>query len=286
MNNIINSRIISALLLAILLLLISACNKEEEDQSGNTSGLVLPPVASMGIEFEEMPKSQSGLTANTGTDSSTLIKTSSYFNFAAFQVGGWSTLLRIGMAIPVATFVESFRHRPVRQPDGSWVWSYSLTIGGLLHTAQLYGRLEGEQVFWDMYISKQGEYTRFNWFSGVSEIGAGSGYWVINKNPVEPVPLLRIDWNWDRASNTGDVLYTNIEPAGAENGGYIHYGNNQPDPYQAFFDVYNRGQDNLIEIEVNVHTHEGRVRNLQHFGNEDWHYWDSNLQDTVAPDTP
>ena len=279
-------KMIKTLLIVLAVALISACNEQEEDQTGDASGFVLPPAASMTMEFEAMPKSQNGLSAEIATDSSELLKSSSYFNFAAFQVGGWSTLLRIHMTIPVAAFVESFRHRPVRQPDGSWVWSYSLTIGGLLHTAQLYGRIEDEQVFWDMYISKEGEYTRFNWFSGVSEIGAGSGYWVMNKNPQEPVALLRIDWNWHRASNTGDVLYTNIEPGGAENGGYIHYGNNQPEPYQAFFDVYNRGQDNLIEVELNTHTHEGRVRNLQHFGNEDWHYWDSNLQDTVAPNAP
>ena len=58
------------------------------------------------------------------------------------------------------------------------------------------------------------------------------------------------------------------------------------EPYQAFYDIYNKGQDNLIEIEMNTNTQEGRVRNLQHFGNEDWHYWDSHLRDTVPPTMP
>lgn len=284
MNNKTIILIARSLLVLTLLVIISACNDAEEDSSVDPTGLALPPAASMSIDFNATPQAQStspteiGVVSTTATTSS-----SSYFNFAAFNVAGWTTLIRIGMAIPVAAFLESFHHHPVRQPDGSWIWSYSVTVAGTLHTAQLHGKIENQQVLWDMYISKEGAYTRFNWFSGVSELGGGSGYWVMNRDPLQPVPLLRIDWNWDRNSGTGDVRYTNIEPEGAENGGYIHYGNNAPDPYQAFYDIYNRGQDNLIEIEMNVYTHEGRVRNLQHFGNVDWHYWDSNLLDTTPP---
>ncbi|WP_455218703.1 hypothetical protein [Kaarinaea lacus] len=275
--------ITKTLLILTLLSIVSACNEAEEESTTDPSGLTLPPVASMSIDFNATPQTQSFSNTEIGVVSTTATTSSSYFNFAAFNVGGWTTLIKIGMAIPVAAFLESFNHRPVRQPDGSWIWSYSVTVADILHTAQLHGKIENEQVLWDMYISKEGAYTRFNWFSGVSELGGGSGYWVMNKNPLEPVPLLRIDWNWDRVTDTGDVRYTNIEPEGAENGGYIHYGNNAPDPYQAFYDIYNKGQDNLIEIEMNVYTYEGRVKNLQHFGNEDWHYWDSNLQDTTPP---
>jgi len=274
---------VNIMLVVIWLAMTSAC-KQPEESSNNTSGApALPPVASMSIDFSAVTEPSTASIAGAVVEPSATTQSSSYFAFAAFNVAGWSTLIKIGLAIPVAAFVESFHHIPIKQPDGSWVRTYSVTVGGLLYTAQLYGRIENEQVYWDMYISKEGEYTKFNWFSGVSEIGAGSGYWEMNKNPGDPVPLLRIDWTWDRETDIGDVRYTNIEPDGPENGGYIYYGNNEPAPYQAFYDIYNKGQNNLIEIEMSTITHEGRVRNLQHFGNEDWHYWDSNLQDTVPP---
>ena len=286
MKNYYLSKIAHTLLVVLLLTLVSACKDSEEEASSSSGAPVLPPVASMSIDFDAVTEPQNVSIAGAVVAPSATTQSSSYFAFAAFNVAGWSTLIKIGMAIPVAAFVESFRHLPVKQPDGSWVRTYSVTVGGLLYTAQLYSKIENEQVHWDMYISKEGEYTKFNWFSGVSELGASSGYWEMNKNPADPIPLLRIDWTWDRASDIGDVLYTNIEPDGPENGGYIHYGNNEPEPYQAFYDIYNKGQDNLIEIEMNTDTHEGRVRNLQHFGNEDWHYWDSHLQDTVPPEIP
>ena len=277
-------KMINIVAVLVWIFTVTAC-KESGDEPSTSGSPVLPPTASMVMDFDTMAdtSTSSASIAGVTVESQAVIQSASYFSFAAFNVAGWSTLIKIGLAIPVAAFVESFRHLPVKQPDGSWVRTYAVTVGGVLYTAQLYSKVENEQVHWDMYISKEGEYTKFNWFSGVSELNAESGYWIMQKNPAEPVSLLRIDWTWDRESDTGDVLYTNVEPAGAENGGYIHYGNNQAEPYQAFYDIYVKSQDNLIEIEMNTDTHEGRVRNLQHFGNEGWHYWDSHLQDTVPP---
>lgn len=265
------------------LMAATACNTSDDSSSTSNDAPTLPPAASMVADFNVMAESSTVSATGVVAESPVTIQSVSYFSFAAFNVAGWNTVIKIGMAIPVAAFLESFRHVPVKQPDGSWVWSYGVTIGGLLYTAQLYGKVDGEQVHWDMYISKEGAYTKFNWFSGVSELGGASGYWILKKDPDQPVDLLRIDWNWDAQSDSGDIRYTNIEPDGPENGGYIFYGNNAPEPYQAFYDIYYKSQENLIEIEMNTDTNEGRVRNLQHFGNEDWHYWDSNFQDTVAP---
>ena len=269
--------------LAIWLMMLTACNTAQNTQTDSSGAPSLPPTASMAADFTAMTDSTAQSALGVATVPSVTIQSVSYFSYAAFNVAGWNTVIRIGMAIPVAAFLESFHHIPVKQPDGSWVRSYSVTVGGLLYSAQLYAKVVDTEVHWDMYISKEGDYSKFNWFSGVSELGGTTGYWILQKDPDQPVPLLRIDWNWDAATDTGDIRYTNVEPGGAENGGYIYYGNNAPGPYQAFYDIYNKGQDDLIEIEMNTDTHEGRVRNLLHFGNEDWHYWDSNLQDTVPP---
>ena len=56
-------KMIKTLLIVLAVALISACNEQEEDQTGDASGLVLPPAASMTMEFEAMPKSQNGLSA-------------------------------------------------------------------------------------------------------------------------------------------------------------------------------------------------------------------------------
>jgi len=46
----------------------------------------------------------------------------------------------MGLVIPVAAFLESSDHEPVRQTDGTWVWSYNFNANTVLHLAQLHGK--------------------------------------------------------------------------------------------------------------------------------------------------
>ena len=44
----------------------------------------------------------------------------SNWSYAALNVGFWNIVGVVGLAVPVASFVESFKHSPVQQPDNSW----------------------------------------------------------------------------------------------------------------------------------------------------------------------
>ncbi len=270
--------------LSIMLSVLTGCGPQEDDSASADGAPQVPPQGSLVMETEGITGPTTAAASSAGFSSSepTLLSTSNH-NYAAFNVLAWSAIIRVGLAVPVTAFLHSFRHRPIRQPDGSWVWSYAVTVLGQLYSAQLQGQIVNDEVHWDMYITKEGEYSRFNWFSGVSKRDNSDGYWILNKNPLEPVNLLRIDWHRDFSTNTADIKYTNIEPGGAENGGYIFYGTTTDQTYNAFYDIYNIGADSLIEIEWHRTNKDGRVRNLQHFGNEDWHYWDENFQDVDAP---
>lgn len=130
-----------------------------------------------------------------------------------------------------------------------------------------------------MYISKLDEYTDFKWYTGRSALDNTSGTWTIFKEPNDPVPLLDIEWHRDYQNDTGDITYTNVEPNGAENGGYITYGTTTDVDYNAFYNLYNKGEDNLVDIEWNRTTIAGRVANEKCYGNTNWQYWDENQED-------
>lgn len=271
-------------------LVVGGCLNEQTDSSSanDQDGPAIPASDTFVMETDAItaPVTAAATTGGFSTADITLLSTSNH-NFAAFNVGVWNAVIVVGLAVPVAAFLESFNHRPVRLLDGRWLRSYIVNVGGVMHTAQLYASLEGDEVHWEMVISKARYYKNFTWFTGVSRLDGTSGYWILNKNPQEPVNLLRIDWHKDFSSHTGEIKYTNIEPDSVENGGYINYGATSLDTSgvsnDAFYDIYNKGQDDLIEIEWNRSSRAGRVRNLRHFGNEDWHYWDSAFQDTDPP---
>ncbi|MBN1424086.1 hypothetical protein JXA88_05970, partial [Candidatus Fermentibacteria bacterium] len=96
-------------------------------------------------------------------------------------------------------------------------------------------------------------------------------------------PLIEITWHRDVQNGTSDIRYTNVEVGNPENGGYIFWGITTGEPYAAFYDVYNKGADNHTDAEWDPVNLDGRVRDPNHFGDNLWHCWDSDLNDIVCP---
>jgi|WetSurMetagenome_2_1015567.scaffolds.fasta_scaffold124946_2 hypothetical protein len=207
----------------------------------------------------------------------------SNWTFAALNVGFWNLVGVVGLAIPMASFVASINQTPVKQPDNSWVWTDSITVQGITYTAELHGKYISSGVRWDMYISKQNDFTDFLWYYGETNNNNTSGFWVLKEKPSKSVDLLRIDWHRNSADETGDIKYTNIQAGGADNGGYISFVVNKQAPYDRSYTIFNKSKNETTDIEWSVSTKAGRVKDSQHFGDSNWHYWDSSLKNTTSP---
>ena len=151
------------------------------------------------------------------------------------------------------------------------------------YTAKLQAKINDGNINWEMYLSKTNDYQDFNWYSGVSKLDGTEGNWTLRKSPDNAVDLLSIQWHRNLTTGTADIKYTNIEAGAAEDGGYITYGKTTDPTYDAYYDIYNKGQDNLVEIEWNIAKKNGRIKNAIAFSDTEWHYWDENLDDTIAP---
>ncbi len=280
-------KILTFLLISLVTLMGTfACQKNDTTQPEKGKPPEIPPVSTFLMDFNAFPDTAATLLKSEGTP---FVQTLTHHNWgwAALNVGVWNTLLTITFAVPVAAFAESFNHEPVQQDDGSWVWSYSFRPpGGVLHTAELHATLVSDGVQWEMYISKQNAYSNFLWYSGLSEFTGQHGTWTLFHEPNDPTPFLGIEWNRNISEGTADIKYTNIIPNHPENGGYIFYGIVNQAPNDAFYDIYNKGQDNHTNIEWDRTTKAGRVKDPLHFGDADWHCWDTldnELQDIQCP---
>jgi hypothetical protein len=277
----IKGRIASLILLVVIALQIGACS---ENETALTQGdkPVLPPQSSMAIDFNEFPDTNSPSPIFKFEPTDTILRGN--WGWAAIHVGVWSTIIKIGLAIPVAAFAESFNHQPVQQPDGSWLWSYTVNISGIDHTAKLFGKNVTNGIEWRMLLTKAGFYTDFEWFTGFSNTPATEGTWTLNHNPNDPFPFIFIEWSRNVEENTGEVKYTNIVPNAPENGSYIHYGKTNDVTYNRFFNIFGQEENRLINVEWNYEGHFGRVKDPMHFGDENWYCWDENLIDTICPE--
>jgi hypothetical protein len=256
------------LVLAIVVLTVGGC--------GDVSGApTIPPEETFVISFEDFEETDGLTTLAAGNQSN--------WNYAAGVVGIWSIIIRVGLAVPVAAFRASFHNIPLRQDDGSWLWSYSVNIGGSIYTAELRAQFITEGVHWEMKISKEGEYEDFLWYYGECDLPATEGFWILKKSPAEPTDLVQIDWSRNISAGTHAVRYTNIVPGGLEEGGYIDTQYTKGVPYGHIWDMYNKGEDNHTHIEWSSTTGEGRVKDFNYFGDNEWHCWDSDRMNITCP---
>ncbi len=257
-----------SVVVVILALTITGC--------GGAGAPTIPPLQTFLIPFENFENSGTGgLVALAGNQSN--------WNFAAWTVGVWSIIIRVGLAVPVAAFRASFHNIPLQLNDGSWLWSYSVNIVGSIYTAELHASFIPEGVRWTMNISKEGEYEDFTWYYGECDLPATQGFWILKQSPTNATNLLRIDWSRNISAGTHAIRYTNIVPGGPENGGYIDTQYTKGTPYDHIWDLYNKGNDNHTYIEWSSITKEGRVKDFKHFGDNDWHCWDGNRTNVECP---
>jgi hypothetical protein len=273
-------RWVSALILLVLAFsMFAGCGDDDGTTCCESKPPEIPPLSTFLMDFSDFPSTSEAWASLAGVEGVEGATTKHNWTQAAARIFIWNTLITVGLAVPLASFIEAFDHEPVRQTDETWVWSYNFYVSGILHLAQLHGKVEEDAVTWKMYISKQGAYSEFLWYEGESNLTGTQGTWTLNSNPDDPYPLVGILWHRNPDAGTADIKYTNIVPDGPENGGYIFYGITTEVPYDAFYDIYNRGVNNYTDIEWDRTSKAGRISDLAHYGDTDWHCWDGNLDD-------
>lgn len=270
MKNLIKAPFIPVFFAWMLLFPLLGCEKEEQNEAPQ-----LPPESSFVIDFSDFENQ---------TKSLLLDDTYQNFTLAVVHVAVWNTVIILHAAVPIAAYREAFNHKPVEQPDGSWLWSYTVQVGFATYTANLYGRTEGIYIQWEMYINKSGPgaFDDFLWYTGESHMAGTNGTWTLYKSPNEAIPFVRIDWH-NNLDGTFDIAYINIVPDGPENGGFISHGVTKDLPYNAFYEIFNKGQNNLVEINWNRFYMTGQIKDPNFFGDDEFHCWDEAGIDITCP---
>jgi len=264
-------------LLAFLLVtgvIQQGCKKDHGDPP------TIPPQSSFIMNFSDLDSSKAPSKYFMKVDSAGQY---SNFLFAAGNVVVWNVILTVGLAIPVASFVHSFSYQGTwNNQDNAWEWKYNFQVYAT-YSAKLKAKVSGNTVHWEMYISLQNGFQNFLWYEGDSQLDNSQGTWTLFDNPNSNQPLLGILWHKNVSNNTSDITYTNIVPGSPENGGYIAYGITTDTTYNAYYNIFNKGKNNLTSIRWNIPHKNGSVKDSLHFGNSQWNCWDENYLNTTCP---
>jgi len=158
-------------------------------------------------------------------------------------------------------FAGAFATTPSAQPDGSWLWSYSMLDGWLKYDLALTGRVNNGQTEWTMYVTTTGR-TRnassFLWMTGTTAANGLSGSWQIYDMdaPSASTTLLRIDWTRD-ASGGITSFWLNNRVGHPGYGDYLTYSLSQN---EATLEYSKSGGSYSSDLRWNLTTTAGSVR--------------------------
>jgi len=220
MYKITQNKLITFLMLGFLLASFIGCDvTDDEDSSGGAP--LLPPDDSMTIDLSTFGADKLGapIPPIPGTR----------LNFAAAAATALviNTIVVAKLTIPVAIFMAAKSTTPVKQDDGSWLWSYSRNIGLETFTANLTGKREGNEVIWSMKVSNTTSLRpldNFEWYTGGNSRDNGSGSWqFFNRDtPDQANPTYAIEWKVE-GEGKRERTFTNQEAGSQHFGNVVRY---------------------------------------------------------------
>jgi hypothetical protein len=277
-------KIVSGFLaITLVYLMLVSCESKKDPPA-------LPPYESMAIDFSKFDINQ-GKAATDGQKSTEVIGIN--YTYAAINVGVFSALLTVTLAVPVACFYNSFSQEPVFLSDATWQWSTEYTAFGGTYHARLTGQVRSNDVKWEMYISRDGigAFDEFMWYEGTSLSDGSGGQWILKHSQQFQEPMLQIDWE-RTGSEVGMVKYTNIRELdndrspNVQDGAFIEAGLTDGDlnAYYSIhvYDTWTLNDFADVNIEWNTTTYNGRVKSPLFYSNVDWHCWDGTGADVVC----
>lgn len=273
-----------AFLLALFLgiTLLTSCEKEPVVPGGEEMPPQLPPQESFIMPFTGFEDADtSGLSGKSSPYEKGGPTTYTNWFVAASNVVVWNTVLGVTTGIPVASFREAFNHQANYVGNGIFVWAYDFKVAGKTYIASLNGQFinNNQEIKWEMKVSQPGGFNELVWYTGIVSEDLTKATWTLNHKPLNPEPFISIDYQLDKTSNALTLRYTNIIPGSPDKGDYIEYRTLPGATFNRAYDVLRYQEDNFLEIEWDVPSYEGRVKNPNWYKDENWHCWNDAQMD-------
>ncbi len=243
-----------------LMISFSACDSEPVDERPD-----LPPIESMMMDFSDFEGQPGGAKASE----------LSYGNFthSYFSVVYWNLISTVAMTLPVAAYGHALQQEAEYVGDQTWEWSFDFKYEGVDYSAVLTGaRMSNEKFSTEMKIGLAAQPGQgIKWFDGEVRYDHTQAIWNLYKEGT--VKVLEAEWHKNFETEAGDLKYTYMEPELEETGSFIMFEHMPQEVYDASYTISLAA--GTTEIEWNIASKEGHVKDETKFGDANWRCWDS-----------
>lgn len=266
------SGLLTTVLILSLLFSLTSCDKEKVEERPD-----LPPVESLIMDFSDF-QTQPG--SVKGLDAKAVVSTYTNFINAYTNVSFWNAFTTGSLIVPISSYAYALQQEPEYVGNKTWEWSYDFNILQLDYTATLVGkRLDNETFSMKMKIALSSlPAVSFTYFDGVCRYDHTGASWNLYKNDNgNSVKVLEVEWTKDYVTEDAMMKYTYVEPGMNETGSYIMWNYDADAVYDASYTI--SLSTGMVNIEWDMASKAGRIKNPVYFEDTNWHCWNSLLED-------
>ena len=266
-------RLIQLFLALGLVMSIQSCTQDGGgDNPDNLTAPSIPPTSLFTIPTQSF--------GAIGDKESTTRNDKSSWVHAGINVLIWNSVVFTHTSIPIAAFGHSFEYEAVYIGDLTWEWKYEYQEpaenGNKKFDISLTGELinDMKEVAWTMNVKEQGSEIGFIWYDGIVARDHSLGNFTVYKTPSNPEAYMKIEFSKNASSDDVAIKFSNVTAGDEGFGDYIEWKTDNGSNFDRIYDVYTN--NNLLEIQSNETSKSGRVKDPKHFGDAEWHCWDTN----------
>lgn len=257
---------INPLLLVILicsLLLTQGCKKETTTEPSKPK---LPPTNVFLHAFDNLEIELDSADSN--------------FQYAQDKMGEWNSFFTSGLEIPLRAWKEIRDKEPYWEDlESAWIWNAEFNDIDGNYTANLHGWVDekDKEFKWRMYISYQGFFEDFLWFTGHSRKDSASGYWRIYESYTIDKPYIDITWRNREKSELDTLIITKESPYDLNAGSMFAIGEyeNEEDEVEVFVNITEVKSGDNTYILLNEEQEWGSISAPHYFGDPAVRCWNA-----------
>ncbi len=260
------------ILLIAPMIAFTSCSEDENTAGQQSQKPVTPPTSSMAPDLDSFSDDD-----NSGSREAII----GNWGYAAINVGVYSAILYNHLIVPVKGFQLTIGQEAYFDSETNlWVWEKSFDIATKgSYDIKLTADVDGNDVDWKGYISKDSGFDDFVWFEGESKLNGEAGSWVLYESPENPEVWITSSWVKDENAGTAKTTFT-VEKEGDHLGSYIAYEMDANADLNRNVVISDANTTNMIYVDWNHSENYGRVKSESHFQNNVYHCWDKQYQDT------
>jgi hypothetical protein len=250
------TRFYNLLLLFTILIIFGSCKKEEIIVPAT------PPLASLYFDFNNFDLFNSQKVDNLA--------------YAGELISGWKDVVEDSIYSIISSFEEVLKAEPQYQAAQTWLWQNSSDS----NTYKLFEISDVDSSYWKLYFTKTGELNNFLILDGKFNSDLTSGDWILKRKSSLNISEKFYGIFWEKDSlQKSQIRYTNLVPGSSDNGKFISIADSVENDYDTYIVVYDKAKDSYSYIQFSKITKAGRIKSFEHFGNEDWQYWNEDGTD-------